>query len=444
MYKLIAVDDEKDIQETLSSFPWGDLGIELVAICENGLTAYKTLLETDADIVLTDIRMPILDGLKLVNNIRAERSYVKTVILSAYSDYEYMRQSLTAGVCDYVLKPVDPNDLGRVFSKLVDELDRERQQKKKAEFLKSKLRFATRALRREFLSRLFSTPMSGEEIQENSVYGEMQMDSREFLLLVLQFDELSRVRNSKSYENWNLLIFGLEKLLNDFLAENERGYGWIDPVNGGCHILWFENLPKEQLVSLVDRLKDTFYTMGGLFRSTMSCAACYPLTAYTAIYENAQRAKQYLEKNENADSLILVPAVDSAQVYETTAPTEEDLSQSKTSQRYLVHQALQYIHENYMRTITLNDVAEAVYLSPIYLSSIFKKITHTNFIEYLTGYRIEQSKKLLKSSQCKISEIGERVGYENPRYFTQVFKKIVGCTPNEYRSAMIQKRDELE
>lgn len=97
-----------------------------------------------------------------------------------------------------------------------------------------------------------------------------------------------------------------------------------------------------------------------------------------------------------------------------------------------------------MRTITLNDVAEAVYLSPIYLSSIFKKITHTNFIEYLTGYRIEQSKKLLKSSQCKISEIGERVGYENPRYFTQVFKKIVGCTPNEYRSAMIQKRDELE
>ena len=94
-----------------------------------------------------------------------------------------------------------------------------------------------------------------------------------------------------------------------------------------------------------------------------------------------------------------------------------------------------YIRQHYSENITLNFLAEQFFLHPNYLSRLFKEKTGKNFVEYLTEVRMEKVKELLRTSDCKIIEICAMAGYDNPRYFSKVFKQYTGMTPKEYREA---------
>lgn len=94
-----------------------------------------------------------------------------------------------------------------------------------------------------------------------------------------------------------------------------------------------------------------------------------------------------------------------------------------------------YIRQHYSENITLNFLAEQFFLHPNYLSRLFKEKTGKNFVEYLTEVRMEKVKELLKTSDCKIIEICAMAGYDNPRYFSKVFRQYTGMTPKEYREA---------
>jgi YesN/AraC family two-component response regulator len=104
----------------------------------------------------------------------------------------------------------------------------------------------------------------------------------------------------------------------------------------------------------------------------------------------------------------------------------------------LLSKAVSFIRTNYMHKITLDDVAEHIYLSPSYLSRIFKEEMKTNFNSYLNSVRIEKSKILLLSEQLSIVEISELVGFFDQSYFNKVFKKATGTTPKKFRE---QKRN---
>lgn len=92
-----------------------------------------------------------------------------------------------------------------------------------------------------------------------------------------------------------------------------------------------------------------------------------------------------------------------------------------------------FIRQHYADNISLNSLAEQFFLHPNYLSRLFKEKTGQNFIDYLTGVRMEKVKELLKNSNRKIVEICDLAGYDNPRYFSRVFKQYTGMTPSEYR-----------
>ncbi|HHW41693.1 MAG TPA: response regulator [Syntrophomonadaceae bacterium] len=111
------------------------------------------------------------------------------------------------------------------------------------------------------------------------------------------------------------------------------------------------------------------------------------------------------------------------------------LIQESRSQRQenIMKKVVNYIHQHYHRDLTLEEVAEAVHFSPCYLSRIFKQMQKVNFIDYLTRVRLEKAKMLLKASNYSISSIARKVGYQDPKYFSTLFKKHVGCTPSEYR-----------
>ena len=102
------------------------------------------------------------------------------------------------------------------------------------------------------------------------------------------------------------------------------------------------------------------------------------------------------------------------------------------SSHAVILEVLAYLEEHYQEDIGLNELAEKVGMSTAYLSVLFKNEVGTSYVKYLTNMRITQAKKLLKEGH-KVNEVSEMVGYSNYRYFSDIFKKHVGLTPNEYK-----------
>ncbi|MBZ4688056.1 MAG: transcriptional regulator, AraC family [Clostridiales bacterium] len=109
--------------------------------------------------------------------------------------------------------------------------------------------------------------------------------------------------------------------------------------------------------------------------------------------------------------------------------------ESKNSQ--IVKQATEYIQQNYHHNLKLENIADAVFLSPYYLSHIFKEETGHTVLEYLTKIRIEEAKKLLRNSQTNVKEVAYKVGYNNPSYFSKLFRNIEGVTPSQFRERLM-------
>lgn len=105
----------------------------------------------------------------------------------------------------------------------------------------------------------------------------------------------------------------------------------------------------------------------------------------------------------------------------------------------IIEKSKAFIHENYSNKITLSSLAEHVALNPSYLSALFKKETGCNFIDYLTEIRLKNAEKLLENLDLKIYQVGNQVGYNNSKYFCEVFKKNYGITPNQYRKKYYRK-----
>lgn len=106
----------------------------------------------------------------------------------------------------------------------------------------------------------------------------------------------------------------------------------------------------------------------------------------------------------------------------------------------IIHRCTQYISVNYKERITLEDTARMVYLSPAYLSRIFKQETGVTFNEYLNRVRVNKAKELLRRRELRMTDISLAVGYEDQSYFTKVFKRVAGMLPREYREKILVSR----
>jgi two-component system response regulator YesN len=114
--------------------------------------------------------------------------------------------------------------------------------------------------------------------------------------------------------------------------------------------------------------------------------------------------------------------------------------ESKKQQRDMLIQAMEFIDKNYPdETISLDRVARKVNISPNYFSAMFSQEVGQTFIEYLTGKRIGEAKRMLRQTDKRSSEIAFAIGYKDPHYFSFVFKKVSGCTPSEYRRGIRQQ-----
>ena len=124
MYRVILVDDERLIIRGLSSVvPWAELGCEVAGVAYDGKSGLELIRSLNPDIVMTDIRMPNMDGLTMLAAIRSEYPQIQTAVLTAYRDFDYARQALTLGVCRYLLKPSNLDELKETVRLMASRLD---------------------------------------------------------------------------------------------------------------------------------------------------------------------------------------------------------------------------------------------------------------------------------------------------------------------------------
>lgn len=122
MHKLLIADDEPNIRMGISYLDWSSLNIEVVASVENGLDAYNYIQENDVDILLTDVKMPVMDGLELIRRINESDKNIITIVLSGYDNFEYVKHCLKNNVFDYLLKPLDIDEWTTTFKKAAEYL----------------------------------------------------------------------------------------------------------------------------------------------------------------------------------------------------------------------------------------------------------------------------------------------------------------------------------
>lgn len=128
MYKLLVVDDETKIRNGICNyFPWNEIGFEIVGEAKNGRQALDFILKQHVDVVLSDIKMPVMTGIELAQELYSRKNKTKVVFLTGYKEFEYAQKALVYGVKSYIIKPTKYEELLDIFSRIKDELDQEKQ-----------------------------------------------------------------------------------------------------------------------------------------------------------------------------------------------------------------------------------------------------------------------------------------------------------------------------
>ena len=160
LLKVFLVDDEIATREGIrSSFPWDEENFTLVGEAPDGEIALPMIADEKPDVVVTDIRMPFMDGLALSRAIRRSMPWIHIVILSGYSDFGYAKQAISLGVEEYLLKPVTVDELREVLERIREKMMEERKRKAAEQMMSSGISFVQEKL----LSSLLMTPMDSRE-----------------------------------------------------------------------------------------------------------------------------------------------------------------------------------------------------------------------------------------------------------------------------------------
>lgn len=392
-YKVIIVDDEYLVRTGLrQTVDWQSLCAEVVAECENGAQALDAVIKHGPDLIISDVRMPVMDGLMLAEKL-AERGYDGAVIFySGYSDFEYVRKALEYGVSGYVLKPVENKMLVEKVAETMAALEEKR---KKRDALASLTSGASR-VRETYFSKL-----------EEGVDDKPLKDQLEVLDITVPADGIviyGRRLNAQDGK-FSAVYVGLARALENFGA---TGWLWDDRF-----ITVTGLTDREALCARAGDLLDEIYPDG-------VCAAIGISPVYgkgVMIYEAALKAVGY------ASAVIPMGGVYTEKAYFH--------GEGKKRNRF-ISDVLEYIYGHYAEKLTVKSVAEKLYVSESHLMHEMKEELGTTFNECLKQFRIQRAKTLLKQGGMRVSEVASAVGFTDVRYFGQVFKESTGLTPSEY------------
>ncbi len=190
-YRVLLADDEEEIRTGISrKIDWASLGFSLVGEAGNGEEALELADQLRPDVVLTDIKMPFMDGLELCRRLRISLPGARLVVFSGFDDFEYARQAVSMGVSEYILKPINAPELRQVLEKLREQLDRQRLERRDMETLRRRYEESLPVLRELFYTRLLSGQLRPDQVQDRAARYEIDLPQGLWTVALVHVDGL--------------------------------------------------------------------------------------------------------------------------------------------------------------------------------------------------------------------------------------------------------------
>lgn len=429
MYKVFFVDDEAAMRAGLrDSISWDRSDFVLAGEAPDGELALSLIAEILPDILITDVRMPFMDGIELSRRVARAMPWVKIIILSGHDEFEYAKQAIKIGVSEYLLKPVTSEILFQALEAAAAKIEAERERHRTMEHLKK--------------AAIDAQKLRVEKILSNLVYGMTENLEDE----------------AKELGGFAGLAYYQVVLVRVLPREPDDGRTFARACASISQIL----APKESIVSFPEGAERFVCILGADDEAALEeesyataqavkyeCERSNPCSVSVAIGSSvngilelprsmfeARRTLRYI--SEKGCSLILgfrdlfFPDPESAEPEDRQKAA--DIGWRSSRHDSIIERARDFISSHYAeQAVSLNTVAELVGLSPNHFSTVFSQETGETFIECLTRTRLDKARELLRSTAARASEIAYLVGYNDPHYFSYVFKKNVGLSPSEFR-----------
>lgn len=177
IYRVLLVDDEEEIREgIIRKIDWENIGYTVVGDAENGVDALEKAEHLHPDVVMTDIKMPFMDGLELGEKLREIMPSTKLIIFSGFDDFEYAQKAIKINVAEYVLKPINSNELTETLKKLKKQLDCEYNEKRDIEMLRRNYQESQPVMREQFLVGLIEGRVTEERLRVQAPLFDINLD----------------------------------------------------------------------------------------------------------------------------------------------------------------------------------------------------------------------------------------------------------------------------
>lgn len=399
MWKVLIADDEPKIRQglrhTLESF---DLPLVVCGEAKNGLEALERTREEMPDILLVDICMPKLSGIKFLEEIKKLGIDCKMIIISGFNEFSYAKQAISLGVSNYLLKPIAEEELYTAVANIMEELRQTQESRKFVELMQQQIRQNGLYLRDVFFNDWLDGNLSASEQQEQMEILGIEIPGTVMVLLVsVQADYAGRMTGGAVPEE--VYKMTLEKIVRDLLGEYKPLYVFMNRyqdvvgIMGGC---------QEEIDKLHRHLlKEMEKLMGG--------QCCVQI--------------RYCRQQE-------LPTV-----YESMRSSARKVLEC----RPIVLEARKYIYVHYEdRDLDLTQVADAIGCNASYLSRMMKQELGISFKDFLTNLRITKAVQLMRDNRLSLNQIAGMVGYSNQHYFSAAFKNCQGVSPSEFRRNLTQ------
>jgi two-component system response regulator YesN len=539
MLKVLIVEDEMIVRVGIKSMiPWADLGCELIGEAANGLQALDIIRSHQPDVVLTDIQMPVMNGIELMKQLKEEYPLIQVIILSCHNDFEYVQQALKLGAVDYILKlSMQPHELQNLLIKVRDiKIKLKEEERTEAQKIQ-KIHISSQVMKQKAIIEALEGKLQSPEQWAASVKDWIIPLHDSIGLMAIRIDDLEKKLQAGALKNKELMCFSVSNIALEILRTESSGDVVVNDQGlvillANCRqpAVWEQHaqalaeriqtaarqylklsvsigisrnlgmIPdiSEIYQTAIQTLEYSFYYLKSAIIGSEALAAVREQPIYLTEEEVKRIEDELLLENKEQLQLIihevlhrslnstvevrraralfddlLLPFYRHLKRLELSSielpefkgyyPNEavrkmETLAELKqwfldwigfyidfyrlhanTRMRSEIWAARAYMNRHYQQKITVSDIAASIGISEAYLSHLYKKESGENLIDYLTKYRLEQAKELLRNSDLRTYEIAERVGFADANYFSKQFKRYEGMNPLDYRNQFIKK-----
>lgn len=280
MYNVLIVDDEPIICEGMCKIiDWNDYGFHVIDIASNGKEAMEKIKTGGVDLVITDVRMPAMDGIELCRQVKEYDEGIEIIIISGYNDFEYARKAIEYNVKAYLLKPVMPNELVEQLLCIRRMLDKkselEQEEQRKREILRDRLLY-------EFVSGYVDGEQREEELKK---YG-IDLSNCLYNIALIKIDDFSHIGEDKG--DSKALKHNVRKTIEEFTWQHKLGYVYED-INGIFGILM---LAKSSYYSNIKSLHTKFETISSIIKRDLGISVTIGYGMYKAKYSDIKISRR--------------------------------------------------------------------------------------------------------------------------------------------------------